>query len=68
MTVLRFILGDQLSRDISALDGLDPAEDIVLMAEVMAEASYAPHHVKKLAFVFSAMRHLPRPLWRKLPI
>ena len=57
MTVLRFILGDQLSRDLSALDGLDPAEDIVLMAEVMAEASYAPHHVKKLAFVFSAMRH-----------
>ena len=57
MSVLRFILGDQLSHDISALDGLDPARDIVLMAEVEAEARYAPHHVKKLAFVFSAMRH-----------
>ena len=38
MTVLRFILGDQLSRDLSALDGIDPATDIVLMAEVADEA------------------------------
>lgn len=27
------------------------------MAEVAAEADYVPHHKKKLAFVFSAMRH-----------
>ena len=31
MSVLRIILGDQLSFDISALAGLDPARDIVLM-------------------------------------
>jgi deoxyribodipyrimidine photolyase-related protein len=27
------------------------------MAEVMAEATYVPHHPKKIAFVLSAMRH-----------
>ena len=35
MTVLRVILGDQLTRGISALDGLDPARDAVLMMEVL---------------------------------
>lgn len=34
MGALRFILGDQLSRSLAALDGLDPAEDTVLMVEV----------------------------------
>jgi len=32
------------------------------MAEVMAEASYVPHHKKKIAFVFSAMRHFAEEL------
>ena len=35
---------------------------IVLMAEVMAEATAVRHHKKKLAFVFSAMRHFAREL------
>lgn len=38
------------------------------MAEVIEEASYVPHHKKKLAFIFSAMRHfrdeLQRAGWR----
>ena len=54
---LRFVLGDQLSRDIASLQDLDPARDTVLMVEVMAEATYVPHHPKKIAFLFSAMRH-----------
>ena len=54
---LRFVLGDQLDRDVAALRDLDPARDMVLMAEVMAEATYVPHHPKKIAFVLSAMRH-----------
>jgi deoxyribodipyrimidine photolyase-related protein len=53
----RFVLGDQLDRDVAALRGLDPAHDVVLMAEVMAEATYVPHHPKKIAFVLAAMRH-----------
>ncbi len=54
---LILILGDQLSPRISALDGADPRRDIVLMAEVRAEAIYADHHKQKLALVFAAMRH-----------
>lgn len=53
---LRLVLGDQLTPRISSLS--DAADgDVLLFAEVMEEATYAPHHMKKLAFVFSAMRH-----------
>ncbi|MDZ4776253.1 MAG: cryptochrome/photolyase family protein [Alphaproteobacteria bacterium] len=57
MTTLRFVLGDQLTRDISSLRDATPGEDIVLMAEVMEEATYVRHHKQKIAFLFSAMRH-----------
>jgi deoxyribodipyrimidine photolyase-related protein len=60
--VLRFILGDQLSRAIAALSDADPKRDIVLMAEVADEATYVPHHPKKIAFIFSAMRHFAAEL------
>jgi deoxyribodipyrimidine photolyase-related protein len=62
VTTLRFILGDQLSRSISALDGLDPEHDVVLMAEVRQEATYVPHHPQKIALVLAAMRHFARIL------
>lgn len=54
---LRFVLGDQLSRGLTSLRDIDRETDVVLMAEVADEATYVPHHKKKLAFVFSAMRH-----------
>ncbi len=57
MGVVRIILGDQLSFDISALAGLDPARDIVLMMEVLEENTYVWHHKQKLVLVLSAMRH-----------
>jgi deoxyribodipyrimidine photolyase-related protein len=57
MVALRVILGDQLSASISALDGADKDHDIILMAEVMGECTYVRHHKKKIAFLFSAMRH-----------
>jgi deoxyribodipyrimidine photolyase-related protein len=59
---LRMILGDQLSPTIAALDGLDPAHDVVLMAEVRAECTYVRHHAKKIVLVLSAMRHFARAL------
>jgi len=59
---LILILGDQLSPSMSSLMQGDKAGDVVLMAEVMAEASYVPHHKKKIAFVFSAMRHFAQEL------
>ena len=56
MSALRLILGDQLNASVSALEGYATG-DVVLLAEVMEEATYAPHHPKKIAFLFSAMRH-----------
>jgi deoxyribodipyrimidine photolyase-related protein len=61
---LIMVLGDQLTPDLSALKAGDPARDRVLMAEVMAEASYVRHHKKKIAFIFSAMRHFAEELRR----
>ena len=62
MTLLHLVLGDQLSHSISALRDAQPQEDVVLMAEVMAEATYVGHHQKKIAFLFSAMRHFAEEL------
>jgi len=54
---LRFILGDQLSPAISSLSDLDRSRDVVVFAELWDEATYVKHHKKKIAFLFSAMRH-----------
>jgi deoxyribodipyrimidine photolyase-related protein len=56
MSTLRIVLGDQLTRTLSALRG-HAAGDIVLMMEVVEEATYVKHHKQKLTFIFSAMRH-----------
>jgi deoxyribodipyrimidine photolyase-related protein len=58
---LRFVFADQLSHDLSALDGMS-AGDVVLMAEVAAETDHVPHHPKKIAFLFAAMRHFAAEL------
>jgi deoxyribodipyrimidine photolyase-related protein len=55
--VLIPILGDQLSFDLSSLDGADPATSILLMMEVAEETTYVRHHKAKIAFILSAMRH-----------
>lgn len=59
---LRVILGDQLSRSISSLQGADVAHDVILMVEVWDEATYVKHHKKKIALIFSAMRHFAQAL------
>ena len=56
MPVLRLVLGDQLTRSLSALDGV-AAGDPILMVEVREETTYVPHHKQKIAFILSAMRH-----------
>ena len=58
---LILILGDQLSRQISSLRDLGEG-DTVLLCEVMEEATYVRHHPKKIAFLFSAMRHFAEEL------
>ncbi|MFD2173239.1 cryptochrome/photolyase family protein [Rhodobacter lacus] len=55
-------MGDQLSRGLSALEGIDPARDTVLMLEVMEEGCYVPHHKQKIALILSAMRHFAEAL------
>ena len=54
---LRVVLGDQCSDTLPALEDLDPARDVVLMAEVRGECTYVRHHKQKIALVLSAMRH-----------
>ena len=62
MTTLLPILGDQLSPGLASLRAADRATSVVLMAEVMEEATYVRHHRKKIAFLFSAMRHFAERL------
>ena len=65
---LVLVLGDQLTPGLSSLVRADPGRDRVLMVEVIEEASYVRHHKKKIAFLFSAMRHFAEELrlagWR----
>ena len=62
MKSLRLILADQLTHEVSALKDIDFAHDMVLMCEVASETSYVKHHKKKIAFLFSAMRHFAQEL------
>ena len=65
---LVLILGDQLSDNIAALKAADKDSDVVVMAEVMEEGSYVPHHPKKIALILAAMRkfaaHLREDGWQ----
>jgi len=62
---LCFILGDQLNLDISSLNDFDLSNDLIWMCEVKEEAHYVKHHKKKIAFIFSAMRHFAEELKNK---
>ncbi len=65
---LVLILGDQLTPTIAALRTADKARDVVVMAEVMEEGTYVPHHPQKIALVLTAMRKFAQALrhdgWR----
>ena len=62
MVRLVLVLGDQLSDDLTALRKTDPDHDVIVMAEVADETPYVPHHPKKIAFTFVAMRKFARRL------
>ena len=68
MTTLVPVLGDQLSHDLASLRAVDRADAVVLVVEVVVEATYVRHHKKKIAFLFAAMRHFATELaaagWR----
>ena len=54
---LVLILGDQLDEDASALDGFDPAQDLLWMAEVEEESTHVPSSKQRTTLFLSAMRH-----------
>ncbi|MGB1235344.1 MAG: cryptochrome/photolyase family protein [Planktomarina sp.] len=56
MVKLILVMGDQLSPTVAALKAGNKFTDVVVMAEVRGEAPYVPHHPKKIAFLFAAMR------------
>ncbi|MGX9419109.1 cryptochrome/photolyase family protein [Vibrio sp. WJH972] len=62
MTAVRMVLGDQLSTSISSLQGIDVKNDTIFLCEVREETQYVKHHKKKIAFIFSAMRHFAQEL------
>jgi deoxyribodipyrimidine photolyase-related protein len=62
MSQLIVILGDHLNTQMSSLSNFNKETDMVLMSEVREEATYVKHHKKKVAFVFSAMRHFSSEL------
>lgn len=62
---LRLVFGDQLSPVISSLNDGNQAHDTIMLCEVQVEATYVKHHKKKIAFVFSAMRHFAEELTQK---
>jgi deoxyribodipyrimidine photolyase-related protein len=68
LNTLVVVFGDQLSTKTSSLRQCDKANTMILMVEVSQEATYIPHHKKKIAFIFSAMRHFAEELrsdgWR----
>ena len=65
MSNLILILGDQLNTKISSLKNYSIKKDFILMCEVNEEANYVKHHKKKIAFLFSAMRHFAIELQKK---
>ena len=62
MKTLRVIFGDQLSHDIPTLRDVDPANDVIVMAESADECQYVPHHKQKIVLFLSGMRHFSAAL------
>jgi deoxyribodipyrimidine photolyase-related protein len=59
---LVIVLGDQLNRDSSVFSDFDPASDVVWMAEVSSESTYAWSHKVRIAMFLTAMRHFRQML------
>ncbi len=57
-----WVLGDQLNRTISSLEGRDPGDCRVLFVESTAKRASKRWHVQRLHLVVSAMRHFAAEL------
>jgi len=66
---LVIVLGDQLDLQSSALEGFDPMQDVVWMAEVAEESTHVWSAKQRIAVFLSAMRHFADDLvTRGLPL
>lgn len=64
MSILRIILWDQLTHSLPIVSEAKP-NDIFFFCECKEQMGYIPHHPKKLAFIFSSMRHFAVELIKK---
>jgi deoxyribodipyrimidine photolyase-related protein len=62
---LVIVLGDQLDEDATALQGFDPVQDVVWMAEVSEESTHVWSAKQRIAVFLSAMRHFAETLRSK---
>jgi deoxyribodipyrimidine photolyase-related protein len=62
---LVLILGDQLDAQSSALQDIDPAQDVVLMVEAFEESRHVWSHKIRTTLFLSAMRHFAADLRAK---
>jgi len=62
MRNLVIVLGDQLDAQSSALDGFDPAQDVIWMAEVAQESTHVWSAKQRIAVFLGAMRHFAQAL------
>ncbi len=66
---LVIVLGDQLDDKSSALQGFDPTQDVVWMAEAAEESTHVWSAKQRIAVFLSAMRHFAEQLrQRGLPL
>lgn len=59
---LVIVLGDQLDAESTALQGFDPTQDVVWMAEVAEESRHVWSAKQRTAVFLSAMRHFAQAL------
>ena len=65
MRHLVLVLGDQLDISATALDGFDPAQDLLWMAEVAQESEHVWSAKQRTTVFLSAMRHFATELRAK---
>jgi deoxyribodipyrimidine photolyase-related protein len=59
---LVIVLGDQLDKESSALEGFDSTQDVIWMAEVSEESTHVWSAKQRIAVFLSAMRHFAETL------
>ena len=59
---LVIVLGDQLDHHAAGLDGFDPKQDCIWMAEARHESCHVPSSKQRITLFLSAMRHFAEEL------